>query len=76
MISIFFDDEKVVSMKRITKNDEGLFEINDNKKISDPEFLNDEEIIAINEKIFNEIDLEGVKNNELDRKKQKFRQAK
>ena len=68
MISIFFDDEKVVSMKRITKNDEGLFEINENKKISDPEFLNDEETIAINEKIFNEIDLEGVKNNELDEK--------
>ena len=68
MISIFFDDEKVVSMKRIAKNDEGLFEINENKKISDPEFLNDEETIAINEKIFNEIDLEGVKNNELDKK--------
>lgn len=68
MISIFFDGEKVVSMKRIAKNDEGLFEINENKKISDPEFLNDEETIAINEKIFNEIDLEGVKNNELDKK--------
>lgn len=68
MISIFFDGEKVVSMKRIAKNDEGLFEINENKKISHPEFLNDEETIAINEKIFNEIDLEGVKNNELDKK--------
>jgi len=67
MISIFFDGEKVISMKRITKNDEGLFEINENKKVSQPEFLNDEETIAINEKIFNEIDLEGVKNNELDK---------
>jgi len=67
MISIFFDGEKVISMKRITKNDEGLFEINQNKKVSQPEFLNDEETIAINEKIFNEIDLEGVKNNELDK---------
>ena len=64
MISIFFEGDNVVSMKRIKKNDDGLFEINENKKISQPEFINDDETIAINEKIFNEIDLEGVKNNE------------
>ena len=40
MVSIFFKNDLVVSMKRITKNNDGLFEItNKNKNL--PEFSNE-----------------------------------
>ena len=72
MVSIFFKDEKVISMKKISKNNEGLFEITGNKRIDQPEFFDDEEIIAINKKIFDDINLEGVKNKELIEKNENF----
>ena len=47
MVSIFFDKDVVVSMKRITKNNEGLFEIS-NKSKDLPEFTNENHLNSIN----------------------------
>ena len=43
-------------MKRITKNNEGLFEIN-NKSKDLPEFTNENEIASIESNIFDDIEL-------------------
>ena len=66
MISIFFKEDNIVSMKRIVKNDDGLFEVNGNNNSNNPEFINDEEIIALKEEVFEDIELEGSKNNNID----------
>ena len=59
MVSIFFEKEKIVSMKRIVKNDDGLFEINGNTLKNKPEFIDDQEVLALQKNIFEDIELEG-----------------
>ena len=64
MVSIFFENNIIISMKKISKNNDGLFEINkDNEE--KPKFTDETEIIA--EKIFEDVEIEGIKiqNNEL-----------
>ena len=56
MVSIFFKEDNVISMKRIIKNDDGLFEINDKSKDL-PKFTNDNEITSLNSDIFSDIKL-------------------
>ena len=62
MVSIFFEEDSVISMKRIVKNDDGLFEIND-KSIDFPEFTNDNEITSLDNDIFSDIKLESSAKN-------------
>ncbi len=64
MVSIFFDKDVVVSMKRITKNNEGLFEIN-NKSKDLPEFTNENKIASIESNIFDDIELQGTTENKI-----------
>lgn len=61
MVSIFFKDNNVISMKKITKNNDGLFEVNTNTKDNFPEFINDKEAIALKKEVFDNIELEGSK---------------
>ena len=68
MVSIFFEEENVISMKKIIKNDDGLFEINTNRKNDLPEFINDEEAIALKEEVFKKIELQGTEDNKLNSK--------
>ncbi len=64
MVSIFFKNDLVVSMKRITKNNDGLFEItNKNKNL--PEFSNENKITAIESTVFDDIKLQGTSNKEV-----------
>ena len=63
MVSIFFKEDNIVSMKRIVKNDDGLFEVNGNNNSNKPKFIKDEEIIALKEEVFEDIELEGSKDN-------------
>ena len=65
MVSIFFKNENVYSMKKITKNDDGLFEVNTNSKNDLPEFINDEKAIALKKEIFDKIKLEGTKDKDI-----------
>ena len=65
MVSIFFKDENIYSMKKITKNDDGLFNVNSNSKNDLPEFINDEEAIALKKEIFDKIKLEGTKDKDV-----------
>ena len=65
MVSIFFKDENIYSMKKITKNDDGLFNVNSNSKNDLPEFINDEEAIALKKEIFDKIKLEGTKDKDI-----------
>ena len=65
MVSIFFKDENIYSMKKITKNDDGLFNVNSNAKNDLPEFINDEEAIALKKEIFDKIKLEGTKDKDI-----------
>ena len=65
MVSIFFKDENIYSMKKITKNDDGLFNVNSNAKNDLPEFINDEEAIALKNEIFDKIKLEGTKDKDI-----------
>lgn len=64
MVSIFFENNTIVSMKKISKNNDGLFEINEGNE-EKPKFTDETVIIA--EKIFDDVELEGIKiqNNEL-----------
>ncbi len=64
MVSIFFDKDIVVSMKRITKNNEGLFEIS-NKSKDLPEFTSESEIASIESSIFDDIELKGTTKKEI-----------
>ena len=59
MVSIFFNEDNVISMKRITKNDDGLFEINDKNK-DFPEFTNESETSSIDSSIFSDIELQSL----------------
>lgn len=59
MVSIFFKEDKIVSMKRIVKNDDGLFEISGNTSRNKPEFIDDQEVLALQKSIFENIELEG-----------------
>ena len=65
IVSIFFKNENIYSMKKITKNDDGLFEVNTNSKNDLPQFINDEETIALKKEIFDNIKLEGTKNKNI-----------
>ena len=65
MVSIFFKDENIYSMKKITKNDDGLFNVNSNAKNDLPEFINDDEAIALKNEIFDKIKLEGTKDKDI-----------
>ena len=58
MVSIFFEEDNVISMKRIIKNDDGLFEIN-NKSQDFPEFTNENKITSIDNNIFSDIELQS-----------------
>jgi len=63
MVSIFFEAEKVISMKRIIKNNDGLFDIQaDSSEF--PEFIEDEKTAAVKKEIFEDIKLEGVKDDD------------
>ena len=64
MISIFFKEDNVISMKRIAKNDDGLFDVTEKINLSDPEFLNDEQTTIVKKEIFEDIELKGTKINE------------
>jgi len=63
MVSIFFKEDNVISMKRIIKNDDGLFEINDKKKDL-PEFTNENEISSLDSSIFTAIELQSSSKDE------------
>ena len=63
MVSIFFKENNVISMKRISKNNEGLFEINANNNDL-PEFSKNNEVASINN-IFDDIELERTKGDEI-----------
>ena len=65
IVSIFFKDENIYSMKKITKNDDGLFDVKANSKNDLPEFINDEEAIALKKEIFDKIKLEGTKDKDI-----------
>ena len=68
MVSIFFKEDKIVSMKRIVKNDDGLFEISGNTVRNKPEFIDDQEVLALQKSIFENIELEGspIETNEIE----------
>jgi len=68
MVSIFFKEDKIVSMKRIVKNDDGLFEISGNTMRNKPEFIDDQEVLALQKSIFEDIELEGspIETNEIE----------
>ena len=68
MVSIFFKEDKIVSMKRIVKNDDGLFEISGNTMRNKPEFIDDQEVLALQKSIFDNIELEGspIETNEIE----------
>jgi len=65
MISIFFKNENVVSMKRIVKNDDGLFEISGKTNHDEPEFLEDNETASLKQEVFDNIKLEGIKDENI-----------
>ena len=65
MVSIFFKNNSVTSMKKIIKNDDGLFEVNTNNKNNIPNFINDKEAIALKNKVFDKIELEGTKDTNI-----------
>ena len=72
MISIFFKDEIVVSMKRISKNDSGLFEITKGNKDL-PEFTNENITAAIEDSIFDEIVLQSEDKEKKDEKSENLK---
>ena len=63
MVSIFFKENNVISMKRISKNNEGLFEINASNNDL-PEFSKNNEVASVNN-IFDDIELESTKGDEI-----------
>jgi len=63
MVSIFFEAEKVISMKRIVKNNDGLFDVQaDSSEF--PEFIVDEKTAVVKKEIFEDIELEGIKGDD------------
>ena len=64
MVSIFFEEEKVIGMKRIVKNNDGLFDVRSDD-FEFPEFLEDKETAALKKEVFEDIKLEGVKSDDI-----------
>ena len=63
MVSIFFKEEKIIGMKRIVKNNDGLFDVR--ADVSEfPEFIEDKETAAVKKEIFEDIKLEGIKGDD------------
>ena len=60
MVSIFFKEDKIISMKRIVKNDDGLFDVASESRKNEPEFLEDNEVLALQKNIFDDIELQGT----------------
>lgn len=60
IVSIFFEEERIVSMKRIVKNDDGLFDVQAGSS-EFPEFIEDKETASVKNEIFEDIELEGIK---------------
>ncbi len=60
MISIFFKNNSIINMKKISKNNDGLFEINEDSK-EKPEFTDENKTETITEKMFDEIELKETK---------------
>ena len=60
MVSIFFKEDKIISMKRIVKNDDGLFDVASNSRKNEPEFLEDNEVLALQKNVFDDIELQGM----------------
>ncbi len=65
MVSIFFKENKIISMKRIVKNDDGLFNIASKSRKNEPEFLEDNEVLALKKNAFDDIDLQGTPDKEI-----------
>jgi ketosteroid isomerase-like protein len=64
MVSIFFEEEKVIGMKRIVRNNDGLFDVQaDSSEF--PEFIEDEKTAAVKKEIFEDIKLEGIKDDDI-----------
>ena len=64
MVSIFFKEEKIIGMKRIVKNNDGLFDVRaDGSEF--PEFIEDKETAAVKKEIFEDIELEGIKDDDI-----------
>ena len=60
MVSIFFKEDKIISMKRIIKNDDGLFDVASKSRKNEPEFLEDNEVLALQKNVFDDIELQGM----------------
>ncbi len=67
MISIFFENGNSLSMKRISKNDSGLFEITKKNK-NFPDFTNESKTASIEENIFDEIILQSEDKDKKDKR--------
>ena len=65
MVSIFFKEDKIISMKRIVKNDDGLFNIASKSRKNEPEFLEDNEVLALQKNAFDDIELQGTPDKEI-----------
>jgi len=64
MVSIFFEEEKIIGMKKIVKNNDGLFDVQaDSSEL--PEFIEDEETAALKKEVFEDIELEGIKSDDI-----------
>ena len=64
IISIFFEEEKIIGMKRIVKNNDGLFDVQANGS-EFPEFIEDKDTAAVKKEIFEDIELEGIKDDDI-----------
>ena len=63
IVSIFFEEEKIVGMKRIVKNNDGLFDVQAESS-EFPEFIEDRETAFVKKEIFEDIELEGIKGDD------------
>ena len=64
IVSIFFEEEKIIGMKRIVKNNDGLFDVKaDGSEF--PEFIEDKDTAAVKKEIFEDIELEGIKDDDI-----------
>ena len=63
IVSIFFEEEKIVGMKRIVKNNDGLFDVQAGSS-EFPEFIEDRETAFVKKEIFEDIELEGIKGDD------------
>ena len=65
MVSIFFKEDKIISMKRIIKNDDGIFDVASKSRKNEPEFLEDNEVLALQKNVFDDIELQGMPDKEI-----------